>query len=196
MSYRLRLLRESDLALVMQWRMQPEVTRYMYTDPQLTLEGQQRWFEALKQSGRDVAWVIEQEAGKRPIGLLSLTAIDRVNSRCAWAYYLGEPDVRGGGLARLLELNVYAFVFDTLGLNKLWCEVFSFNDRVVALHEKFGSKVEGVMRQHIRKNGQYHDVVLMAMLREDWPAVRDRFGLRAMDIESPQAWLEPLAAAD
>ncbi len=195
MSYRLRLLRESDLALVMQWRMKPEVTQYMYTDPQLTIEGQRRWFDQVRQSGRDVVWVIEQLAGERPIGLLSLTEIDRRNGRCAWAYYLGETDVRGAGLARSLEMNVYAFVFETLALNKLWCEVLSFNDRVVALHEKFGSKVEGVMRQHICKNGQYHDVVRMGMLREDWPAVRERFGLTAVEIESPQPWLAPLAAA-
>lgn len=210
MNHRLRLLRESDLALVMQWRMQPDVTRYMYTDPALTLEGQRRWFDGLRRSGRDVVWVIEQGAGEpeagtpdasapqapgRPIGLLSLSGIDRLHSRCAWAYYLGEADVRGGGLARMLELNVYAFVFDTLGLNKLCCEVLAFNDRVVALHEKFGAKVEGVLRQHICKHGQYHDLVLMAMLREDWPAVRERFGLRAMDIESPQAWLAPPSPA-
>jgi len=195
MSYRLRLLRESDLALVMQWRMQPEVTKYMYTDPQLTIEGQRRWFDQVRQSGRDIVWVIEQLAGDRPIGLLSLTDIDRRHDRCAWAYYLGETDVRGAGLARSLEMNVYAFVFDTLGLNKLCCEVLSFNDRVVALHEKFGSKVEGVMRQHIRKNGQYHDVVRMGMLRADWPAARERFGLTAVEIEPPRSWLAPLPAA-
>ena len=121
------------------------------------------------------------------MGLLSLSEIDRINRRCSWAYYLGETDVRGAGLARSLELTVYAHVFETLGLNKLCCEVLAFNDRVVALHEKFGSKVEGTLHQHVCKDGQFHDVVRMAMLREDWPAVRERFHPTPVAMELPAA---------
>lgn len=185
MSYRLRLLREADLETVMHWRMRPEVTRYMYTDPQLTLDEQRRWFDRMSRSERDRVWIIELLEGARAVGVLSLSEIDRVNSRCSWAYYLGDTEVRGAGLAKSLELNVYAYVFDTLALNKLCCEVFSFNDRVVALHEKFGSKVEGVMRQHICKNGEYFDVVRMGMLRSDWLAAREGWRYTPVEIESP-----------
>ena len=194
MSYRLRLLRDTDLETVMLWRMKPEVTRYMYTDPQLTLDGQRQWLQRLQQSDRDQVWIIELLDGARPVGLLSLTEIDRVNGRCSWAYYLGESDVRGAGLARSLELNVYAWVFEVLGLNKLCCEVLDFNDRVVALHEKFGSQVEGRLRQHICKNGQFHDVIRMAMLRSDWPAVRERFHPTPVEIECPPGVTRPATA--
>jgi hypothetical protein len=187
MSYRLRLVREEDLPTVMRWRMSPEVTRYMYTDPQLTLEQQRQWFERIRRSERDRVWIIEAGEPLRGVGVLSLSAIDPVNRRCSWAYYLGEMSARGAGLARTLELNVYAYVFDRLGLNKLCCEVLAFNDRVVALHEKFGSRVEGTLRQHVCKNGEYHDVVCMAMLRSDWEAARDRWSFTPIEIESPPA---------
>lgn len=187
MSCRLRLLRESDLETVMRWRMKPEVSQYMYTDPVLTIDGQRRWYDRIRASDRDRVWIIELTDGDRAVGLLSLSEIDRVNSRCSWAYYLGETDVRGAGLARALEMAVYGHVFDTLGLNKLCCEVLASNERVVALHEKFGSRVEGVARQHIRKNGVFLDVVRMGMLAADWPAVRERFKPSAMPIEDPTA---------
>ncbi len=196
MSYRLRLIRESDLDTVMRWRMLPEVTRYMYTDPQLTRESQRAWFDRIRDSQRDRVWIIESlpapatdEASPAPaplaLGVLSLSDIDRVNQRCAWAYYLGETTARGMGLAKTLELNVCEYVFETLGLTKLWCEVLSYNDRVVALHEKFGSKVEGVLRQHICKNGEFHDVVRMGLLRSDWLAQRGQWNYTRIDIESP-----------
>jgi RimJ/RimL family protein N-acetyltransferase len=70
-----------------------------------------------------------------------------------------------------------------MGLDRLWCEVLAFNDRVVAIHEKFGSRVEGVLRQHIRKNGEVHDVVRMAVLSEEWPAIRERFRFDRIAIE-------------
>ncbi|NRF70258.1 UDP-4-amino-4,6-dideoxy-N-acetyl-beta-L-altrosamine N-acetyltransferase [Aquincola sp. S2] len=190
MSYRLRLVREADLEMVMRWRMLPEVTKYMYTDPQLTIEQQRAWYERMATSERDRVWIIESidEAGAaQSIGLLSLSEIDWTNRRCAWAYYLGETSARGIGLAKSLELTIYAYVFDTLGLNKLWCEVFSFNDRVVALHEKFGSKVEGVARQHIFKNGEWFDVVRMGILKSEWDSLRDKWTWTPIEIESRPA---------
>lgn len=183
MSCRLRLLREDDLERVMLWRMRPEITRFMYTDPQLTIEDQRRWFQSVSRSERDRVWIIELLDGERAVGLLSLSDIDHAQRRCAWAYYIGDEQVRGAGLAKSLELNVYAHVFETLGMNKLWCEVLSFNDRVVALHEKFGSKVEGVLRQHIFKDGQYHDVVRMGILRSEWESLRERFHFTPIEIE-------------
>src|SRR5262245_33063860 len=118
MSYRLRLVRESDLERVMHWRMLPEVTKYMYTDPQLTIEQQRAWFHRISASERDRVWIVELVEGQQPIGVLSLSEIDWTHRRCAWAYYIGETAARGIGLAKSLELNVYAYVFETLGLNK------------------------------------------------------------------------------
>ena len=48
MSVTLRKIRESDLETIMNWRMDPEITRYMNTDPRLTLEGQKKWFAAVQ----------------------------------------------------------------------------------------------------------------------------------------------------
>ena len=70
-----------------------------------------------------------------------------------------------------------------MGLNRLWCEVFSSNDRVVSLHERFGSKVEGVLRQHIWKDGESYDVVRMAVLADDWPAIREAHTYTQIEVE-------------
>lgn len=188
MSYRLRRVREADLETIRHWRMLPEVTRYMYTDPQLTREDQQAWFSRISRSERDQVWVIESlgdDGNGHPLGLLSLSEIDLVNRRCNWAYYLGDVNARGTGLAKPLELSICAYVFEQLGLNKLCCEVLASNDRVVALHEKFGARVEGVLRQHICKNGEYLDVVRMGLLRADWAVLRDQWTYTPVLIESP-----------
>lgn len=187
MSYRLRLVRESDLDNVMRWRMLPEVTQYMYTDPVLTLEQQRAWYQRIAVSQRDLVWIIEtvgQDGSAQGIGVLSLSEIDRVHQRCAWAYYIGERSARGIGLAKALELSICAYVFDTLSLNKLWCEVFASNDRVVALHQRFGSTIEGVARAHIFKNDQWHDVVRMGLLKSEWAALRDKWNWTTVEIES------------
>jgi UDP-4-amino-4,6-dideoxy-N-acetyl-beta-L-altrosamine N-acetyltransferase len=180
---RLRKVLTDDLEMVMRWRMLPEVTQYMYSDPQLTLVDQTRWLERINSTGKDSAWIIELDQPRTPVGLLSLSEMDTVHQRCAWAYYIADPAARGKGLAKPLECNVYDYVFERLGFNRLWCEVFSSNDRVVALHERFGSKVEGMLRQHIFKNGQFHDVVRMAVLKDEWLNKRKEIKYSTIEIE-------------
>ncbi|MEM8726023.1 MAG: UDP-4-amino-4,6-dideoxy-N-acetyl-beta-L-altrosamine N-acetyltransferase [Pseudomonadota bacterium] len=179
----MRNVREDDLEMVREWRMLPEITRYMYTDPEISPDDQRAWHAKITASPRDRVWIIELTDGDIPVGLMSLTDIDTTHRRACWAYYIAESRARGKGLAKSLELNIYAYVFEELGLSRLWCEVLAFNDRVVSIHEKFGSAVEGVLRQHIRKGDEVHDVVRMAVLAEDWPAIQEKFAFERIAIE-------------
>ncbi len=183
MACRLRNVREHDLEMVRGWRMSPEITRYMYTDPDIPLQDQSRWFAQVSASPRDRVWIIELTDGDIPVGLMSLTDIDHTHRRACWAYYIADERARGKGLAKSLEINIYRYVFEELGFNRLGCEVLAFNDRVVSIHEKFGSKVEGVLRQHIRKGDDVHDVVRMAVLAKDWPAIQEKFASERIAIE-------------
>ncbi len=65
-------------------------------------------------------------------------------------------------------MNILEYVFDHLGLNKLCCEVFCSNELVIKIHEKYGSRIEGKRLKHIFKHDQYHDIVQMGILREEW----------------------------
>lgn len=38
MSLELRKIKRDDLEMIMNWRMDPDVTKYMYTDPKLSIE--------------------------------------------------------------------------------------------------------------------------------------------------------------
>lgn len=179
----LRLVGPEDLERVMRWRMLPEITRFMYTDPVLTLAHQQRWFERVRNDPSSRHWIIELTPSTQPVGLLSLSDIDLENRRCSWAYYIAEQAGRGIGLAKTLECNLCDHVFEVLDLNKLCCEVLAFNEKVVELHRRFGSQVEGIRRQHIRKSGEFHDVVVMSLLRDDWRALRPTLRYSKITIE-------------
>ena len=81
----------------------------------------------------------------------------------------------GKGIARHLECNIYDFVFYTLKLNKLCCEVFSFNEKVISIHEKFGSIVEGKLIEHICKSGKFYDIVTMGITRNRWNDIKSNY---------------------
>jgi UDP-4-amino-4,6-dideoxy-N-acetyl-beta-L-altrosamine N-acetyltransferase len=183
MKLHFRNIREDDLEMILTWRTSREVTRYMFTDPDLSLEKQRRWFAQIGKDTTRLDWIINADG--EDVGLVSLVHIDTVNRRCDVGRYIGAPGARGKGIGKSVELNILAYVFETLKLNKLCGEVLAFNEQAVRLHQKCGSRVEGRRRQHVCKNGEYFDVVEVGILREDYEQeVKGR-------ISFPRATFEP-----
>lgn len=166
MNVEMTRVREDDLDMIMDWRMRPYITRYMNTDPVLTREGQRKWFQRIQNSEDQIHWVIRLDG--KPIGLINVVEIDRVNSRCSWGYYIAEKEYRSLQLATFLEWSLYDYVFDVLKLHKLCNETWTENAQVVKLHIICGSTQDGIMRQHIYKNGVFHDVSIGSILAEEW----------------------------
>jgi UDP-4-amino-4,6-dideoxy-N-acetyl-beta-L-altrosamine N-acetyltransferase len=159
-------LTEEDLERVRAWRNLPEVSQYMYTEDEISKEQQENWFRKIQQEENSKYWVIKY--GDEKLGVANLADIDKRNSKCYWGFYLGNSNLRGKGIGAKVEYNVLQYVFDELKLNKLCGEVFSFNEKVVAMHEKFGFRREGYLRNHIYKNNKYHDVVVIGLLSSEW----------------------------
>ncbi len=153
------------------WRNQPDVAQWMYTDAQISEADHARWFAAALSDPTRRYWIIELDG--EPVGLANLADISEANRRCAWAYYLASPSVRGKGVGAYVEYWVIEHVFGPLGLSRLWCEVLVENEAVWKLHESFGFRREALLRQHVWKNGEPRDVVGLGLLAEDWTMVRE-----------------------
>lgn len=176
MSVRLRELTQADGARVLGWRNSPDVAPYMYSDHEITPEEHDRWLKAALSSPDRRYWTIELDG--HPVGLANIVRIDVQNSRCDWAYYLADPSTRGRGVGACVEYIVLGHVFETLGLNKLWCEVLLENEAVWKLHEAYGFVREALFREHVMKGGRFLDVVGLGMLKRDWPAAKAKAGER------------------
>lgn len=181
MAIELRKILKGDLKEISKWRMMPEVSKYMYTDPVLTMDDQLKWYKKINNDKSSMYWkiIIDDDA----IGVLSLNNIDYTNKRCSWAYYIGNTSYRGRGIATTLECNIYNYVFNKLNLNKLCCEVFEFNGKVISIHEKFGSEVEGILKEHIIKNDKRYNVVVMGILKSKWDKIEKNYKYNSIFIE-------------
>ena len=166
----LKPVEKEDLELIRAWRNSPEVSAFMYTENAISKEEQEAWFERIRNDTTSRYWLITYEGKK--LGLASLTGINPTFNSCFWAFYLGDTSVRGAGIGAKVELRVLTYVFEELKLNKLRCEVFAFNDKVIKMHEKFGFRREAYFRQHCLKGGKYEDVVGLALLRSEWEQLK------------------------
>ena len=162
---RLRPLTMDDAALVLAWRNAEHVSHYMFDNEEISLETHLAWLDRVLQSPTHRYWIIEHN--DVDLGVANLADIDVKNRRCAWAFYLGEPDAPGP-VAVAVELEIMGIVFGEMELDKLISEVLAFNERVIDMHERAGFVREGVLREHIRRSDGVHDVVVLSMLRREW----------------------------
>lgn len=159
------------LEMVRKWRNSQEVSAYMYTERHITEEDQIKWFNKVSLDTSCKYWIICYE--ERMVGLVSITEISDVFDSCFWAFYLGDTSIRGAGIGAKVEYNILKIVFEDLKLNKLRCEVFTFNNKVITMHEKFGFRREAYYREHVKKGDTYYDVVGLAMLKKEWEQVKN-----------------------
>ena len=77
---------------------------------------------------------------------------------------------RDRGIGTEATRLVVEHVFDTIDdppVHRLSLEVFDFNPRGLAVYEKCGFVREGVLRDAILWRGEFHDAIVMSILRTD-----------------------------
>lgn len=165
----LRHIRTAELELMRSWRNAPEVRANMYTRHEISLEEHLAWWEKTSQRDDQTYFMYEHEGSPR--GIVGITAIDRVNSNCSWAFYAAPHAPRGTGSR--MEFLALEHVFGQLKLHKLHCEVLAFNEPVIKLHQKFGFNVEGVFKEHHLNGTAYVDIFRLGLLDREWASQRD-----------------------
>lgn len=171
MSVTLRDIREDDLEQIMNWRMAEDITRYMNTNPKLTLEGQVKWLASVRGNADVRYWLIEVDG--ESAGVINLTGLKKADGNLGWAYYVGEKRLRSLKTALALEMNMYDHALITLGKNSVVSDVFTLNAGVIQLHKLCGCEVVEEIHNAVEKEGVFYDVTYMRMTAENWKTIRE-----------------------
>jgi RimJ/RimL family protein N-acetyltransferase len=168
----LRPVKRSDISYFLKWFNDPEVVQYLEMYLPMTEMSEEKFIEELgtTRARSDALFVIEaiKGASTKPIGNCGLHEIDSKDRKAMFGIVIGEKDYwsksYGTEAARLL-IN---YGFQQLNLHRISSSAFAFNERSIKLHKKVGFQEEGRLRQATFKNGQYHDLMLFGILREEW----------------------------
>jgi len=163
--YRLRPMVATDCELVLEWRNEPRVRENMYTNHVISAEEHRAWFSAAVTDASKRLLLCVDEADV-PAGVVIFSEISAAHKSATWAFYSGAAAKKGVGSE--MEVLALDFAFEELALEKLNCEVLSFNMPVVDFHRKHGFRVEGTFRKHYLRDGVRHDVYRLAHFRKAW----------------------------
>lgn len=87
---------------------------------------------------------------------------DREDDKAELGYWMAIPYWNKGYVTEAAKAIV-DFGFKELGINKIFATHFPHNPASGKIMEKIGMEQEAVLRQHVKKDGEYHDLVMYAI---------------------------------
>ena len=171
---RLRGVEPSDAETLFEWNLDSETGRmleFLWPPVSLAQLKAETEAQALKKLEDDsFKWIIEDTAGAA-VGAISTHECESRNGTFSYGVSIA-PEHRGRGYAAEAILLVIRYYFEELRYQKVTVGVDSFNEPSIALHEKLGFVREGTLRRMKFTRGEYFDVHLYGMTREEWESVK------------------------
>jgi ribosomal-protein-serine acetyltransferase len=109
----------------------------------------------------------------RIVGRIGLHHIDRYNQHASIGYWLTEQ-AQGRGIIIRACRRLINYAFNTLHLNRIEILAAKGNVKSQAVPQKLGFTKEGVLRQVEKVNDKLHDLIVYAVLKEDWDKMENQ----------------------
>jgi len=169
---KLRALKIEDLKYLNEWRndLENKIMAQGYRLP-ITMLQDENWLKSKMGNthANEVFFIIETIEEGIPIGLIQLTDIDYISGIAIWGIVLGDKSMRGRGFSKEASLLLFDYAFNVLNLRKIFGYPIAYNKETLKMHKSLGFfHEEGRLKSHYYLNGDYHDVFILSVFREDF----------------------------
>jgi [ribosomal protein S5]-alanine N-acetyltransferase len=175
----LRAFEPDDLKLINAWHNDEEINSQTGGSKYFVSSFyDKKWIEDKMLNNRDNVYcaICETESSEM-IGYISLNNIDYRNGKADWGgIVLGNKSKRSKGYASFAAFLILKYGFEELGLNKITGYWLESNTASIMIGKLFGFKKEGILRKEVFKNGQFQDVTVMSILKEEYQTLKENFG--------------------
>lgn len=166
---KLRAVEREDILLLKELLNDPRVEHNVvgYAPP-ISTAREEMWYEKHIYEDDPIRWIIETEKDGA-VGTVILGGFDWKN-RVAHitGIKLLDHKVTEPGIAIDAMKTVLDYGFYELNLNRIEGGYIEYNKGSEILNKITGFKIEGVHREAVYKNGEYHNVVFTAVLKSDY----------------------------
>ncbi|MFE5294832.1 GNAT family N-acetyltransferase [Streptomyces sp. NPDC056632] len=163
----LRPVTEDDVPALLPMFGDPEISRLTGNHTRFDEPALRRWYGSRGAQDDRLDLAVVERASGRVVGEAVLHEWDPGNESCAFRICFTPAGI-GRGLGTEATRLIVGHAFETLGLYRVWLEVYAFNPRARRAYEKAGFRPEGVLRGALLWEGERVDATLMSALAPEW----------------------------
>ena len=129
-----------------------------------TLEECRAYAESLILSNENHFFAMIANDTKEHIGNFRLGPHDKHNDRIQLGMMIGNKSYWGRGIGSEVVSLGLNFAFEILNVHKVFLDVREDNLGAIRIYEKNNFFHEGVLKEHVKKNNRFYDLVLMSAI--------------------------------
>ncbi len=164
----LRPIENEDLDLLYSTLWDKEGRKLTGTQTVFSRSGVQKWFENVSTDNTRIDLIICLQENSQPIGEMAMLDIDHQNRRAVVRIAVFDRAFLGNGYGTKAMSLLLSYGFDKLNLHRVGLDVYSFNQRAIKSYEKLGFIREGIIRDALFYDGEYHDSIIMGVLKNEF----------------------------
>lgn len=162
---------KEDLRQLMFWRNLPNYRKYFREYRELNMDMQNRWYEnkVLNDNSTEM-FAIRLNESSELIGCCGLCYINWVHRNADLSLYIGwkQAYIDDEGFAEEACRLLFNYGFFELGLQKIWTEIYIFDERKYKLYMNLGFKVDGELRNQYFYDGKWWNSYMLSLLADEW----------------------------
>jgi len=148
-------LKPEEKNLIDKWNKDEEVSRYR------EIGNETRKLES-------ISFGIYDKETSKLIGDIGINSIDLANKHAEIGMTIGDKNYWNKGYGTDLVKTILKFCFEELDLNKVYLDVWEENKRAIGCYTKCSFKKDGVLKEHVFRDGKYHDKWIMSIFKKEW----------------------------
>ncbi|MGC5774587.1 GNAT family N-acetyltransferase [Paenibacillus pabuli] len=145
-----------------------EMRRLTGTQNSFTRAQVERYIENAAQDDSRLMLLIALQENDQIIGDIALMDMHTKNRSAHIRIAIDQAEHQGKGYGSEALLLMLDYGFGICNLHRIELEVYAFNERAIRTYEKLGFLREGVRRDALYYNHQYHDAIQMSMLENEF----------------------------
>jgi diamine N-acetyltransferase len=171
----LREISRDDVPIINGWRRDPVVIDGVAAPKRfIGLDVDLKWYDDyLSRRANEVRCAVCLAESGQLVGMVSLTRIDYVHRNAEFNCVVGLRDRQNRGVGTAASRALVRHGLFDLNLHRIYVHVLRDNVSSIRMCEKAGFRAEGTIREGAYKNGRYHDLVLMGVLKSEVPVDED-----------------------
>jgi RimJ/RimL family protein N-acetyltransferase len=170
MNIEFRNLQPSDKEYFFSWIKDKDVIKYslakfqkMNCNDEISV-----WFDLLLADKSSYNKAIVDITTKKLIGYAGISKISETNLSGEYFIFMGDKSYYGNGIGTFTTKEIVKRGFQELGLNRIMLTVSEKNVGAIKAYKNADFKTEGIMRQAFYRDGNFHDKIIMSILKDEW----------------------------
>jgi len=167
----IKAIEKSELNTMMEWRNNTDFRKYFREYREINTTMQEKWFyDKVINDNSTIMFSINRNSDSELLGVCGLCYINWIHRYADLSLYIGFDNlyIDNSGYAKESCFLLFDYAFRELNLNKIWTEIYEFDDKKYNLYQELGFKKDGELRQNYFYDNKWWNSYIMSLLKSDW----------------------------